>query len=118
MKQGKKIRAGIIGGAGYTGGELIRLLLQHPESEISFIHSRSNAGKPVASIHQDLVGETELEFTAEYSNDIDVLNFKSRMGVMISIPGIMMLKIISNLTWSFPAPVLPCATAVALRLIT
>src|SRR5690606_17676796 len=73
MKQGKKIRAGIIGGAGYTGGELIRLLLQHPESEISFINSRSNAGKPVASIHQDLVGETELEFTAEYSNDIDVL---------------------------------------------
>src|SRR5690606_34502480 len=73
MKQGKKIRAGIIGGAGYTGGEMIRLLVEQPDRGVRCIHSRSNAGKPVASIHQDLVGETELEFTAEYSNDIDVL---------------------------------------------
>jgi N-acetyl-gamma-glutamyl-phosphate reductase len=48
------IKAGIIGGAGYTGGELIRLLLNHPGVETSFIHSRSNAGKPVSSVHQDL----------------------------------------------------------------
>jgi N-acetyl-gamma-glutamyl-phosphate reductase len=57
------IKAGIIGGAGYTGGELIRLLLNHPCTEISFIHSRSNAGKPVYTVHQDLLGETEIKFT-------------------------------------------------------
>lgn len=68
-----KIKAGIIGGAGYTGGELIRILLNHPGVETSFIHSRSNAGKPVSFIHQDLLGETELFFTEELSNDIDVL---------------------------------------------
>jgi N-acetyl-gamma-glutamyl-phosphate reductase len=55
--------AGIIGGAGYTGGELIRLLLHHPNVNISFIHSRSNAGNSVASVHEDLLGETELKFT-------------------------------------------------------
>lgn len=69
----KKIHVGIIGGAGYTGGELIRLLLHHPYATISFIHSRSNAGKPVSFIHQDLIGETDLVFTGELSNDIDVL---------------------------------------------
>ena len=68
-----KIKAGIIGGAGYTGGELIRLLLNHPGAAISFIHSRSNAGQPVHSVHQDLVGETGMAFTGEWSNDIDVL---------------------------------------------
>ena len=71
--QMEKIKAGIIGGAGYTGGELIRLLLNHPGVEISFIHSRSNAGKPVHTVHQDLIGDTELMFTGELSNDIDVL---------------------------------------------
>lgn len=68
-----KIKAGIIGGAGYTGGELIRLLINHPAVELTFIHSRSNAGKPVYAVHQDLLGETELAFTGELSNDIDVL---------------------------------------------
>ena len=68
-----KINVGIIGGAGYTGGELIRLLLNHPGVEISFIHSRSNAGKPVHIIHQDLVGDTDLKFTGELNDDIDVL---------------------------------------------
>lgn len=67
------IRAGIIGGAGYTGGELIRLLLNHPGVETSFIHSRSNAGKPVHAIHQDLLGSTTLTFTDTLSNNIDVL---------------------------------------------
>jgi len=62
-----KIKVGIIGGAGYTGGELIRLLIHHPDVTISFIHSRSNAGKFVHSVHQDLVGETELKFTSEVS---------------------------------------------------
>lgn len=69
----RKIKAGIIGGAGYTGGELIRLLLNHPGVETSFIHSRSNAGKPVHTVHQDLIGETDLLFTGNLSDDIDVL---------------------------------------------
>jgi N-acetyl-gamma-glutamyl-phosphate reductase len=68
-----KIRAGIIGGAGYTGGELIRLLIYHPHVSVSFIHSRSNTGKPVYSVHQDLLGETDLVFTDKLSNTIDVL---------------------------------------------
>lgn len=69
----KRIKAGVVGGAGYTGGELLRILLHHPQVTISFVHSRSNAGKPIAAIHQDLLGETDLSFAAELSNDIDVL---------------------------------------------
>ena len=68
-----KIKVGIIGGAGYTGGELIRILLNHPGATLSFIHSRSNAGKPVYTVHQDLIGDTELTFTGELSDDIEVL---------------------------------------------
>jgi N-acetyl-gamma-glutamyl-phosphate reductase len=67
------IKAGIVGGAGYTGGELIRLLIRHPSVTISFIHSRSNAGKTVTSVHADLLGETEFSFTGTLSWDIDVL---------------------------------------------
>ncbi len=62
------IKAGIIGGAGYTGGELIRLLIHHPYVTVSFIHSRSNAGKPVYEVHKDLIGETDLKFTGELPN--------------------------------------------------
>jgi N-acetyl-gamma-glutamyl-phosphate reductase len=69
----RKIKAGIIGGAGYTGGELIRLLLNHPGVETSFIHSRSNAGKSVHTVHQDLLGDTDLKFTGELNDNIDVL---------------------------------------------
>jgi N-acetyl-gamma-glutamyl-phosphate reductase len=72
----KKISAGIIGGAGYTGGELIRLLLQHPQAEIAFVHSKSNAGNALHQVHEDLVGETDLQFTADMdvlNSDIDVL---------------------------------------------
>jgi len=68
-----KIKAGIIGGAGYTGGELIRLLIHHPGTHVSFIHSRSNAGQPVHKVHQDLLGETDLVFTGDLNMDIDVL---------------------------------------------
>ena len=68
-----KIKGGIIGGAGYTGGELIRLLIHHPFVTVSFIHSRSNAGKPVTDVHADFVGDTDLKFTGEISQDIDVL---------------------------------------------
>ncbi len=69
----KKIRVGIIGGAGYTGGELIRLLINHPEAELTFIHSKSNAGNLISSVHQDLIGETELKFSDSLSDDINVL---------------------------------------------
>ena len=58
-----KIKVGIIGGAGYTGGELIRVLLNHPQAEINFVHSKSNAGKHLHSVHEDLIGETDLKFT-------------------------------------------------------
>lgn len=69
----KKIRAGIIGGAGYTGGETIRLLLNHPETELVFVHSRSNAGNPLHSAHPDLIGETSLKFTDTVHQDVDVV---------------------------------------------
>ena len=69
----EKIRIGIIGGAGYTGGELIRLLINHPNAGIVFINSKSNAGHNVSKIHQDLIGETDLKFSEELHNDIDVL---------------------------------------------
>ena len=67
------VKTGIIGGAGYTGGELIRLLIHHPNAHISFAHSRSNADKPVHAVHADLLGETDLKFSGEISHDIDVL---------------------------------------------
>jgi len=67
------IKVGIIGGAGYTGGELIRLLINHPNATVSFINSQSNAGKPVSSVHSDLLGDTNLAFSSDVSSDIDVL---------------------------------------------
>lgn len=67
------IRAGIMGGAGYTGGELIRLLIHHPHVSISFIHSKSNAGNPVHKVHQDLIGSTTLIFSDAIDKNIDVL---------------------------------------------
>lgn len=68
-----KIKAGIVGGAGYTGGELIRILLNHPEAAISFVQSNSNAGKPLHAVHGDLIGETNIIFAPTISQDIDVL---------------------------------------------
>ena len=68
-----KIKVGIVGGAGYTGGELLRLLLNHPQADIIFVQSGSNAGNPVSKIHADLIGETDLIFAADLSNNIDVL---------------------------------------------
>ncbi len=61
-----KIRVGIVGGAGYTGGELIRILLNHPQAEIVFVDSKSNAGKPLSAVHSDLVGETAQNFSATF----------------------------------------------------
>jgi hypothetical protein len=69
----RTISVGIVGGAGYTGGELIRLLVNHPNVALSFIHSRSNAGNAVSAVHQDLLGDTDLQFTDELSDNIDVL---------------------------------------------
>ena len=70
------IRIGILGAAGYTGGELIRLLLNHPEAEIVFANSESNAGNPVADVHEGLYGDTELCFTSEMPFDsVDVVFF-------------------------------------------
>ena len=60
------VKVGIIGGAGYTAGELIRLLINHPQVEIAFIHSTSNAGNLVCDVHGGLIGETDLRFSAEY----------------------------------------------------
>ncbi len=60
------IKVGIIGGAGYTAGELLRLLLNHPEVEISFVHSNSNAGNPLTDVHEGLIGETDLHFSDSY----------------------------------------------------
>ena len=70
-----KIKAGIIGGAGYTGGELIRLLIHHPQAELAFVQSGSNAGNPLHKVHADLVGDTDLHFSAGHHFDIDVLFF-------------------------------------------
>jgi N-acetyl-gamma-glutamyl-phosphate reductase len=70
-----KIKAGIIGGAGYTGGELIRLLVNHPHADIAFVQSGSNAGNPLHAVHADLIGETELIFSDTQHFDIDVLFF-------------------------------------------
>jgi N-acetyl-gamma-glutamyl-phosphate reductase len=76
-----RIKVGIIGGAGYTAGELIRLLLNHPGVEIAFIHSGSNAGNKVADIHGGLTGETEERFTGECSlSGIDALFLCSAHG--------------------------------------
>lgn len=67
------ISVGIIGAAGYTAGELFRILIHHPEADIAFAHSTSQAGKPVFSIHQDLIGETDLVFTDKVDLSVDAL---------------------------------------------
>ncbi len=68
------IKVGIIGGAGYTAGELLRILLNHPEVEIAFVQSSSNAGNPVSDVHADLIGDTEIRFTSSLPlNEADVV---------------------------------------------
>ena len=70
------IKIGILGAAGYTGGELIRVLLGHPEAEIVFANSESNAGNLVSDVHEGLIGETDLRFTSEMPFDqVDVVFF-------------------------------------------
>ncbi|MBP5196998.1 MAG: N-acetyl-gamma-glutamyl-phosphate reductase, partial [Bacteroidaceae bacterium] len=71
-----KVRVGILGAAGYTGGELIRVLLSHPDAEIVFANSESNAGNLVSDVHEGLVGDTDLRFTdAMPFDEVDVVFF-------------------------------------------
>lgn len=67
------IQVGIIGGAGYTAGELIRLLLQHPKTTLNFVYSTSNAGNKISDIHQDLEGSLAMYFTSTINTNVDVL---------------------------------------------
>jgi N-acetyl-gamma-glutamyl-phosphate reductase len=69
----QQINIGIVGGAGYTGGEIIRVLINHPNANIVFIHSRSNAGNKIATVHTDLIGDTDLIFTNKIDTNIDVV---------------------------------------------
>jgi N-acetyl-gamma-glutamyl-phosphate reductase len=73
MLMANKIKVGIVGGAGYTGGEMLRLLVNHPHISINFVHSRSNAGNALYDVHPDLVGDTELKFTDSLQQDVDVV---------------------------------------------
>src|SRR6201996_8247515 len=70
---GRGVKAGIIGRAGYTGGEMLRILVNHPDVEIAFVHSNSNAGNYLYEVHTDLFGDTEQKFSGELSTDVDVL---------------------------------------------
>ena len=74
------LKIGIIGAAGYTGGELIRLLINHPNVEIAFAQSSSNADNEVSKVHGDLVGETDLKFSAAHHFDVDVIFFCASHG--------------------------------------
>ena len=76
-----KIKVGVIGGAGYTAGELLRILIHHPAVEIVFVNSTSNAGNLIEEVHSGLIGETELEFTAALPLDqVDALFLCSAHG--------------------------------------
>ena len=76
-----KIKVGVIGGAGYTAGELLRILINHPNVDIVFVNSSSNAGNPVADVHSGLIGETNLTFTSELPlNKVDALFLCSAHG--------------------------------------
>ncbi len=68
-----KIKIGIAGAAGYTGGELIRILLGHPSSDMIFAHSKSNAGNRISDVHTDLLGDTEMKFSSSLAEPVDVL---------------------------------------------
>ena len=67
------INVGIIGGSGYTAGELIRILMFHPNATIDFVYSTTNAGKPLSIAHQDLLGDIEMNFTDTINPDVNVV---------------------------------------------
>lgn len=83
MQAANKIRIGIVGGAGYTAGELIRILLNHPATELKYIQSSSNNGLRVSSVHTDLIGDTDLIFRDIEFNDLDVVFLCSGHGKSI-----------------------------------
>lgn len=68
-----KIKASIVGGAGYTAGELLRILINHPKTELTSVYSTSNAGNPVTTVHEDLIGETDLIFSERIDQEADVV---------------------------------------------
>ncbi len=77
----KQIKVGIVGGAGYTAGELLRILVHHPNVEIVFVNSTSNAGNKITDVHGGLIGETDLVFTSEFLFDkVDCLFLCSAHG--------------------------------------
>ena len=67
------IRVGVVGGSGYTGGELIRLILQHPSMELDFVYSRSKEGEKISTCLADLLGQSEIKFTKKINKNIDVV---------------------------------------------
>ena len=70
----KRVKVGIIGGAGYTGGEAIRILVNHDGVELVFVHSNSNAGNLLSDVHADLLGDTDMRFTGELDfSGVDVI---------------------------------------------
>lgn len=75
MTANKKIKTAIIGGAGYAGGEMIRILLNHPDVELTYVHSRSHAGQYLYEVHADLLGDTEIKFTDVFNWEIEVVFF-------------------------------------------
>lgn len=83
MPDANRIRVGIVGGAGYTAGELIRILLYHPTAELKYIQSSSNNGKPVSSVHMDLLGDTDQVFKDVDFSDTDVVFLCSGHGKSI-----------------------------------
>lgn len=83
MSEPNKIRVGIVGGAGYTAGELIRILLYHPAADLKYIQSSSNNGQPVSAVHSDLLGDTAMTFTDIDFNDTDVIFLCSGHGKSI-----------------------------------
>ena len=92
------IKIGIIGGAGYTGGELLRILIHHPEVEIVYVNSKSQTGKPVYNTHTDLLGDTDLTFSDELHTDVDAIFLCSGHGeskkFLTANPAFKSLKII------------------------
>ncbi len=83
MAKEVKIKVGIVGGAGYTAGELIRILLNHPAAELKYIQSGSNGGQPISAVHTDLLGDTDLIFSTLNLADTDVLFLCSGHGKSI-----------------------------------
>jgi N-acetyl-gamma-glutamyl-phosphate reductase len=83
MPTKRKISIGIVGGAGYTAGELIRILLYHPNAELKYVQSSSNSGLPIASVHRDLLGETDMVFSEIDTQQVDLLFLCSGHGKSI-----------------------------------